>query len=108
MSTLSLRVRLFVFSLLLAGGGFACGSAPPAPSHPAASVPLAIDPKPKDEPLDTSPVPEPAGLVVLARVSNPDSVASAIGSWTHLPAPSGRELAEVIARDSLPNVVGLA
>ena len=77
----------------------ACGgSPPPAPTPPA--KPVATAP-PADPPPDLSQVPEPASLVLVARIAKPDNVIKAVGSWTRLPLPSGKDL----ARTSLPDVV---
>src|SRR5690242_16223030 len=87
MPTLRTRARASVVPLLILGGGAvaACGSPPPAVPQVPAPTPSAVTPK--EKPLDTSPVPEPPGLVILGRVKKPDAIVSAVGSWTHLPLP---------------------
>jgi hypothetical protein len=81
----------------------ACGSPPPAEP---ASAPLA---RPAAEPpIDVSAVPEPAGLVVIGRVTKPDAIVAAAASWTKLPLPAGRELVRSIADDAIADVVDTA
>ncbi len=86
-------------------GAVACGS-PPAPAPAAASPSVAS--APKEPPVDVSPVPEPPGLVVLARVNKPDAIVSAVGSWTRLPLPSGADLVRSITDDAVADVVDLS
>jgi hypothetical protein len=71
-----------------------------------ATTPIAT--APKEPPLDTSPVPEPPGLVLLGRVNKPDALVSAVGSWTQLPLPNGVELVRSIADDSVADVVDVS
>lgn len=99
-------VRAGVPALLL-GSGVACGSPPPsaAPTQPF-PAPIAVEAKEKA--FDTSAVPEPAGLIVLARVSRPESIVSAVGSWTSLRVPKGDDLVRVIADDGVADVADLA
>lgn len=76
----------------------ACGGSPPpsAPPGPASATPKATAPPP-----DLSRVPEPASLLLVARIGKPDNVIHAVGSWTRVPLPSGKDL----ARSSLPDPV---
>ena len=53
-------------------------------------------------------MPEPPGLVVVGRVSKPDAIVSAVGSWTRLPLPSGPDLLRSIADESVAAVVDLS
>jgi hypothetical protein len=62
----------------------------------------------KDKAVDTSPVPEPPGLVVLGRVNRPESIVSAVASWTRLPLPNGSELVRSITDDSIADVIDLS
>jgi hypothetical protein len=77
----------------------ACGGSPPPPPTPP-TKPVATTP-PAEPPPDLSQVPEPASLVLVARINKPDNVIKAVGSWTRLPLPAGKEL----ARSSLPEIV---
>ena len=81
----------------------ACASAPPAapPSAPVAAIA-------KEPPIDVSPVPEPAGLILLGRVRRPDAIVKAVGDWTKLPLPSGSELLRSVADDSIAETVDLS
>lgn len=85
-------------------GIVACGSPPPSASPARPSSPAA----PKEPFVDVSPVPEPAGLVVLARVNKPEAIVSAVGSWTRLPLPSGAELVRSITDDDVAELVDLS
>ena len=80
----------------------ACGSPPPAP--PAAPVAAVA----KEPPVDVSPVPEPAGLILLGRVRRPDAIVKAVGDWTKLPLPTGAELLRSVADDSIAEAVDLS
>jgi hypothetical protein len=63
----------------------------------------------KAEPqIDVSPVPAPPGLLVVARISKPDNVVAAVGSWTNIPLPTGADLVRTIAEDSVADVVDLS
>jgi hypothetical protein len=65
--------------------------------------------EPKEKQPDISPVPEPAGLVAIARVAKPDAVLSAVVAWARLPIPVGPALLRSITEDdSVPDVVDLA
>lgn len=57
--------------------------------------------------FDRSPVAEPDGLAVTARVSDLDSIVRAAGTWVHLPLPRGEELVRLAAGDSLGGIVDL-
>ena len=101
------RPRALPLSLLVLGSlAVACGSPPPA--APTSNAPAPVASAPKEPPIDTSPVPEPPGLVLLARVKKPDAIVSAVGSWTRLPLPSGAELVRSITDDAVAEVVDLS
>ena len=83
----------------------ACGAAPPpAPVTPAKPLPVAI-PEP---PPDVTAVPEPAGLVLVGRVSKADAILKTLGAWTRLPLPGGADLVRSITDDSVADVVDLS
>jgi len=86
---------------LAACGG---GAPPQAPVVPAKPVPIAI-PEP---PPDVTPVPEPAGLVLVGRVSKADGILKTLGAWTRLPLPGGADLVRSIADDSVADSVDLS
>ncbi len=67
----------------------ACGGAPPPP--PAKPEPQVV-PTAKPIAVDTSPVPEPQGLLVVGRIKNAENVVKSVGTWTHLPLPSAADL----------------
>lgn len=92
---------------LLLGSGVACGSPPPS-SAPTTRGPAPIATEAKEKIIDLSPVSEPPGLVVLARVNKPDSIVSAVGSWIHLPLPNGSELVRALTDDAVGDVVDLS
>ncbi len=91
---------------MLGGGAVACGSPPPAAPAATAQAPNATGPK--EPSIDTSPVPAPPGLVVIARVNKPDAIVSAVGSWTRLPLPSGADLVRSITDDAVADVVDVS
>jgi hypothetical protein len=91
------------------GGCFlvACGGGPaPAPATPPPPSPIAATPPPG--PVDLSAVGVPDGLLIVGRVSNPDGVVKAVGSWAHLPLPGGRELVRSITEDAVAEIVDLS
>ncbi|MDF2693791.1 MAG: hypothetical protein K0S65_2174, partial [Labilithrix sp.] len=105
MSVLRRARRAFPLSFVISGLVVACGSPPPATP---AAAPAPVATAPKEKPLDTSPVPEPPGLVLIGRVSRPDALVAAAGSWAHLPLPGGAELVRSIADDAVADVVDLS
>jgi hypothetical protein len=83
----------------------ACGGAPPtAPVTPAKPLPVAL-PEP---PPDVTAVPEPAGLVLVGRVSKADGILKTLGAWTRLPLPGGADLVRSITDDSVADAVDLS
>lgn len=50
-------------------------------------------------------VPEPAGLVLVARVAKPDGILKTLGTWTRLPLPAGADLVRSLADDSVADAV---
>jgi hypothetical protein len=100
------RPRLPLALVILGSSAVACGSPPPV--APAAPAPAPAASASKEPLLDTSPVPEPPGLVLVARMTKPDAVVSAVGSWTRLPLPSGADLVRSIAEDTVAEVVDLS
>ncbi|HEY8073205.1 MAG TPA: hypothetical protein VIF62_03830 [Labilithrix sp.] len=67
----------------------ACGGAPPPPPAP----PKTPDaPVVAAKPIDTSPVPEPQGLLVVGRIKSAENIVKVAGSWAHLPLPSAADL----------------
>ncbi len=74
-SALSRASFVPVLSLLAASCG---GEPPPPPEAPPAPVAKAA---PKPEPVDVGAVPEPSGLVVLARIANPSETVATLESW---------------------------
>jgi hypothetical protein len=92
--------------LALAGVSFvalaACGGAPPtAPTTPAKPIAVA----PPEPPPDVTAVPEPAGLMLVARVAKPDGILKTIGTWTRLPLPGGADLVRSLADESVADAV---
>lgn len=83
----------------------ACGGAPPAPSSPAAPAPAVVE---TDEVVDLSPVPEPAGLVVVARVKDPNAIVATLGSWAKFPLPVGSALVRSLTDEQIADVVDLS
>lgn len=95
--------------LALAGVSFvalaACGGAPPvAPTTP--SKPVAV--APPEPPPDVTAVPEPAGLMLVARVAKPDGILKTLGTWTRLPLPGGADLVRSLADDSVADAVDVS
>jgi hypothetical protein len=95
--------RASLLPLVVSGLAVACGSPPPPPAAPPPSAPVAT--APREEPIDTSPVPEPEGLLARARVSRPDMIASVVASWTGIPLPTGSALVHAIAEEPVADVV---
>jgi hypothetical protein len=84
----------------------ACGGPPPAP--PAAPAAHREPPPLVEAPPDLSPVAEPAGLVLVGRVSKADAILKTLGSWTRLPLPGGADLVRSITDDSVADAVDLS
>lgn len=81
----------------------ACGGPPPAaPTTP--SKPIAVGTEP---PPDVTAVPEPAGLVLVGRISKPDEVLRTVGGWTRLPLPGAADLVRSITDDAVADAVDL-
>lgn len=89
-------------------GGSGCGGKPPAAPVAEVKAPPPTPVAPVEPVIDLSPVPDPEGLVVVARIGNPDAVARAVGAWTHLPLPGGRELLRSAVGSDIADVVDLA
>lgn len=53
-------------------------------------------------------MPDPEGLLVVGRITNPDGMIKTAGNWTHLPIPSGADLVRSITDASLGEVVDLS
>lgn len=96
-----IRCALFGSSLVWVG---AC-KPPSPPVLPTAPAPVV---EKKEPPVDTSPVAEPPGLVVVGRIAKPDALLSTLGSFAHLPLPAGRALVRSLADDSVAEVVDLS
>ena len=99
--------RIFTPTLLAASvvALAACGGgAPPAaPTTPA--KPIAVAPEP---PPDVIAVPEPAGLVLVGRVSKAEGILKTLGTWTRLPLPGGADLVRSMTDDSVADAVDLS
>jgi hypothetical protein len=65
-------------------------------------------PEPKEPPIDSSPVPEPPGLLLVGRVAKPNAIIAAAGSWARLPLPTGTDLLRSIMDDDAADVVDLS
>lgn len=100
---MSLVARSGFASLLVLA---ACGSPPPGPATPTPPPPDLKPSVAKEPPVDTSPIPEPNNLVVLARVNKPDAIVKTVAGWTHLPLPGGKELVRQI-NETLSDVIDL-
>ena len=84
----------------------ACGGPPPLP--PAVPAARQEPPPPAEAPPDLSPVAEPAGLVLVGRVSKADAILKTLAAWTRLPLPGGAELVRSITDDSVADAVDLS
>jgi hypothetical protein len=81
----------------------ACGGGSSARAPASSGKPVAA--RPAAPPPDVSPVPEPEGLVAIARVKKPEAILDAVGAWTRLPLPSGQDLVRNMIDDTLGDVV---
>lgn len=61
-----------------------------------------------EAPSDVTAVPEPAGLVLVARVAKADAILKTLGTWTRLPLPGGADLVRSITDDSVGEAVDLS
>lgn len=77
------------------------GAPPPAPTVPKA---VAV----AEAPPDVTAVPEPAGLVLVARVAKADAILKTLGTWTKLPLPGGADMIRSIADDSVADAVDIS
>lgn len=107
MGTLRLRSSAFfglsLSASLLTLGACGGGAPPPAPVTP--SKPVASAP---ELPPDVTAVPEPAGLVLVGRVSKADAILKTLAAWTRLPLPGGSDLVRSITDDSVAEAVDLS
>lgn len=53
-------------------------------------------------------MPEPAGLVLVARVAKADGILKTLSTWTKLPLPGGADLVRSITDDSVADAVDLS
>jgi hypothetical protein len=70
---------------------------------PQKPVAVAVEPPP-----DVTAVPEPAGLVLVGRVTKADGILKTLGTWTRLPLPGGADLVRSITDDSVADAVDLS
>lgn len=82
----------------------ACGGGAPPPVPTTPSTPVAV----AEPPPDVTAVPEPAGLVLVARVAKADAILKTLGAWTKLPLPGGADLVRSITDDSVADAVDLS
>ena len=100
------RLSLAALTSLVALVAFvACGGGAPPPAPLTPTKPIAVLPEP---PPDTTAVPEPAGLVVVGRVSKPDGILKTVGSWSRLPLPGSADLVRSITDDGVADAVDLS
>jgi len=99
--------RIFTPALLgasvIAVSGSAGGAPPPVATAPPKAVVVAPEPPP-----DVSAVPEPAGLVLVGRVSKAEGILKTLGTWTRLPLPGGADLVRSMTDDSVAEAVDLS
>lgn len=88
-------VMLVSTSLAVGCGG---SNPPPAPTAPATNPIAATPPLGR---VDLSPVPEPTGLIVVGRISKPEAILKAVGTWTGLPLPGGNELVRSVTDEAV-------
>lgn len=89
-------------ALLMMAIGCGGGSPPPAPTTPA-TTPVATSGPPAK--VDLSPVPEPAGLIVVGRIAKPEAILRAVGTWTGLPLPGGNELVRSMTNEAVASAI---
>ncbi|MEO8875040.1 MAG: hypothetical protein ABI461_05590 [Polyangiaceae bacterium] len=81
----------------------ACGGAPPpeaaAPAAPAKPAPAVA--------ADISAVPEPAELVVTARLNKPSQAEKVVGGWTSLPMPGADDIANLVTDLDVGSIIDL-
>lgn len=88
-------------ALVVLSWSVACGGAPPS-KVVAATPPVA---KASEPPPDVTAVPEPAGLLLVARISKPEAILKTVSSWSHFPLPAGADLLRSIGDDGIADVV---
>ena len=96
-------VKLAVAALALALTG--CGGNAPPPQAPAVAKPVASVTPPA--PVDLSPVPEPATLVVSARFAKLSASLATAHGWTKLPMPQSEQVTELLTSEAVGAVVDL-
>lgn len=84
-------------SLTGCGGGTPPPEAPPAPAAKAAEKPV----------VDLGPVPEPAALVLQARIGNPAATVKTVAEWAGAPAPTGELVSEAFTDVAVGDVLDL-
>lgn len=96
----------FLVSCTVVLPGVACGGGGGAKGPTQAIVDGATPPRTAG-PVDLSPVPEPEGTFVVARLERPAKVLETAGAWGKLPVPSASELVTVVAGSEAGAVVDL-
>lgn len=104
--------RSFVSVLALAlAASPACGGTPaPAPAAPVPSAkPVASAPTSAVPPLgtDTSAVPEPKNLLVVARIKDASKALKAVHAWSQLPMPKDDAITEILTTEAVGGLVDL-
>jgi len=83
----------------------ACGprEAAKAPEPPPAK-PLEVTPEP---PVELSPLPEPSGVLGVARATHPEATSKLLGTWSGFPVPTAADALREIVGEELAGVVDL-
>ncbi len=96
----SLRALVLAPILLVACGDPPVARPPAAPPKPPVEVA-------KPAPIDTSPVPEPNGLLVLGRLSKPEDTAKHAAQLSGMPVPTAAEMVGFATGEELGHAVDL-
>ena len=83
----------------------ACGpNEPPKAPEPPKPKPLEVSPEP---PFELSPLPEPPGVVGIARIVHPESSSRLLGNWSGFPVPTAADALREVVGDELASVIDL-
>jgi hypothetical protein len=88
------------------GALVACGS-PPPPAAPVTLPASSASAAPAPPPIDTSPAPEPPGLIAFARAAKPSEAIKVVGGWVQMPMPGPSEVGQLITGEPTGNLVDL-
>src|SRR5687768_15388351 len=81
-----------------------CGGNPPPPAAPGPTASVA---QVESAPMDLSPAPEPATLVLFARIKKPQEVLRTVSGYAKIPMPEGGDAVDMVLGASVGRALDL-